>query len=51
MHMTLIAPGSQGDVRPYVALGRGLQAAGLRAGKPTICVPFILISDHGLAHR
>jgi sterol 3beta-glucosyltransferase len=28
MHITIIAPGSQGDVRPYVALGRGLQAAG-----------------------
>ena len=28
MQKTRIAPGSQGDVRPYVALGRGLQAAG-----------------------
>ena len=28
MHLTIIAPGTQGDVRPYVALGRGLQAAG-----------------------
>jgi UDP:flavonoid glycosyltransferase YjiC (YdhE family) len=28
MHITLIAPGSQGAVRPYVALGRGLHAVG-----------------------
>ena len=28
MRMTIIAPGTQGDVRPYVALGKGLQAAG-----------------------
>jgi UDP:flavonoid glycosyltransferase YjiC (YdhE family) len=28
MNITIIAPGTQGDVRPYVALGRGLQAAG-----------------------
>jgi sterol 3beta-glucosyltransferase len=28
MNLTIIAPGTQGDVRPYVALGRGLQAAG-----------------------
>jgi UDP:flavonoid glycosyltransferase YjiC (YdhE family) len=28
MKITIIAPGTQGDVRPYVALGKGLQAAG-----------------------
>jgi sterol 3beta-glucosyltransferase len=28
MRLTFIAPGSRGDVEPYIALGRGLQAAG-----------------------
>ncbi len=28
MRITIVAPGSQGDVRPYVALGVGLKAAG-----------------------
>ncbi len=29
MHITIIAPGSRGDVRPYVALGRGLISSNL----------------------
>ena len=28
MNATILTLGSRGDVRPYVALGRGLQAAG-----------------------
>jgi sterol 3beta-glucosyltransferase len=28
MKITIIAPGSRGDVQPYVALGRGLKNAG-----------------------
>ena len=28
MNITIIAPGTQGDVRPYVALGKGLQDSG-----------------------
>ena len=28
MRITIIAPGSQGDVQPYVALGNGLKKAG-----------------------
>ncbi len=28
MNITIIAPGAQGDVRPYVALGKGLHEAG-----------------------
>jgi UDP:flavonoid glycosyltransferase YjiC (YdhE family) len=28
MHIVLIAPGSRGDVQPYIALGKGLQNAG-----------------------
>jgi sterol 3beta-glucosyltransferase len=28
MHIAIIAPGSRGDVQPYIALGKGLQGAG-----------------------
>jgi UDP:flavonoid glycosyltransferase YjiC (YdhE family) len=28
MHIAIIAPGSRGDVQPYIALGKGLKAAG-----------------------
>ena len=28
MHIAIIAPGSRGDVQPYVALGKGLNKAG-----------------------
>jgi UDP:flavonoid glycosyltransferase YjiC (YdhE family) len=28
MHITIIAPGSRGDVQPYLALGKGLKQAG-----------------------
>src|SRR5436305_2062478 len=28
MHVTIVTIGSRGDVEPYIALGRGLQAAG-----------------------
>lgn len=28
MHIAIIAPGSRGDVQPYLALGQGLQEAG-----------------------
>jgi sterol 3beta-glucosyltransferase len=28
MRIVIIAPGSRGDVQPYVALGAGLEAAG-----------------------
>ncbi|RME87740.1 MAG: glycosyltransferase [Anaerolineae bacterium] len=30
MHITILTAGSRGDVQPYVALGKGLQAAGHR---------------------
>jgi UDP:flavonoid glycosyltransferase YjiC (YdhE family) len=30
MHITLLAVGTRGDVQPYIALGRGLKAAGHR---------------------
>jgi UDP:flavonoid glycosyltransferase YjiC (YdhE family) len=49
MQITIIAPGTQGDVRPYVALGMGLQADG-----HTVCVASnlnfeALVTQHGLA--
>src|SRR5512145_1244645 len=49
MRITLIAPGTQGDVRPYVALGMGLKADG-----HTVCVATHLnfkglVTRHGLA--
>jgi len=28
MHIVIIAPGSQGDVQPFLALGKGLMKAG-----------------------
>ena len=48
MQVTIIAPGSRGDVQPYVALGKGLKEAG-----HTVCVLATqdfqkLITDYGL---
>jgi sterol 3beta-glucosyltransferase len=48
MRITLIAPGSQGDVRPYVALGMGLKVDG-----HTVCLATnlnfeTLVRQHGL---
>ncbi len=50
MHILIITVGTRGDVQPYVALGRGLRAAGHTV---TLCTcsrfrEFIL--DHGLAY-
>ena len=42
MNIFIVTAGSRGDVQPYVALGKGLQAAGLRAGKPSIICPFLV---------
>ncbi len=49
MRITLIAPGSQGDVRPYVALGKGLQAAGHAVCVVTHQNFAPLVAEHGLA--
>ncbi|MFZ6030837.1 MAG: glycosyltransferase [Chloroflexota bacterium] len=46
--ITLIAPGSQGDVRPYIALGKGLQAAGHSIRIATNINFEILVKQHGL---
>ena len=49
MHITIIAPGSQGDVRPYVALGRGLQATGHTVRVATHQNFAMLVTGCGLA--
>lgn len=48
MHLTILATGSQGDVQPYIALGKGLQQAGyqVRLGAPSNFEA--LITQHGL---
>lgn len=51
MRIILIAPGSQGDVRPYVALGAGLKAAGHRVCVATHANFETLVSRYGLAFR
>lgn len=48
-HITIIAPGSQGDVRPYVALGQGLQAAGCSVRVATHQNFAALVTGCGLA--
>jgi sterol 3beta-glucosyltransferase len=49
MQIAIIALGSQGDVQPYVALGRGLKAAGHAVRLVTHENFGKLISSHGLA--
>ena len=48
-HITIIAPGSQGDVRPYVALGEGLLAAGCSVRVATHQNFAALVTGCGLA--
>jgi UDP:flavonoid glycosyltransferase YjiC (YdhE family) len=49
MRITLLAPGSRGDVQPYVALGTGLRAAG-HAVRVLAATEFEdLVRAHGLA--
>lgn len=50
MHVLILTLGSHGDVQPFVALARGLQAAGHRA---TLCAPGFFagfITAQGVAH-
>jgi len=49
VRITIVAPGSQGDVRPYVALGAGLQADGHRVRVATHADFAGLVSGQGLA--
>lgn len=48
MRITIFSVGTQGDVRPFVALGRGLQRVGcrVRIASGNTCEP--LITGHGL---
>jgi sterol 3beta-glucosyltransferase len=48
MRILAIALGSQGDVQPYVALGKGLQAAGHRVRVMTHVNFERLVTDCGL---
>ena len=48
MRIAIIAPGSRGDVQPYVALGKGLQGAGHVVRLVTHQNYETLVSAHGL---
>lgn len=48
MQIVIIAPGSRGDVQPYVALGTGLQRAGHVVSVLTTEGFRDLVTDHGL---
>jgi UDP:flavonoid glycosyltransferase YjiC (YdhE family) len=37
MRITIVAPGSRGDVQPYLALGHGLRTACARQATPCAC--------------
>ncbi len=49
MQITIIAPGTQGDVRPYVALGVGLKAAGHAVRVATHLNFETLVTRYGLS--
>ena len=48
MQITIIAPGSRGDVQPYVALGEGLLEAGHGVRLVTHQDFEALVRSHGL---
>lgn len=48
MRITILAPGSRGDIQPYVALGRGLLAAGHTVRMVTTRDHAALVTEHGL---
>jgi sterol 3beta-glucosyltransferase len=48
MKATIIAPGSRGDVQPYVALGKGLKEAGHTVGILASSDFQSLVMEHGL---
>lgn len=48
MHIVIIAPGSRGDVQPYIALGKGLKRAGNVVRLVTHQNFEVLVSSHGL---
>jgi UDP:flavonoid glycosyltransferase YjiC (YdhE family) len=47
-HFTLVTAGSRGDIQPYIALGRGLQARGHTARLATHALYADWIRGHGL---
>ena len=48
MRIVIIAPGSRGDVEPYIALGKGLQDAGHVVRLVTHQDFEMLVNSHGL---
>jgi sterol 3beta-glucosyltransferase len=50
MNVTILTVGSRGDVQPYIALGRGLQAAGHRVTLATNSTFADFVAEHGLAY-
>jgi sterol 3beta-glucosyltransferase len=48
--IVVVAPGSRGDVQPYVALGKGLQAAGMPVRVVTTHDHEELVVSHGLEY-
>jgi sterol 3beta-glucosyltransferase len=48
MRIAIIAPGSRGDVQPYIALGKGLEKAGHVVRLVTHQNFEVLVSSHGL---
>ena len=48
--VVVVAPGSRGDVQPSVALGRGLQAAGMPVRVVTTNDHEELVASHGLEY-
>ena len=51
MNITILTVGSRGDIQPYVALGRGLQAAGHRVCMATHACWEGFTREHGLDFR
>jgi sterol 3beta-glucosyltransferase len=51
MHLVLVTVGTQGDVRPFVALGMGLRRAGYRVTIATHTDFEEFVTSHGLAFR
>lgn len=50
MKICIMTFGTRGDVQPYVALGRGLQAAGHAVTIATLAEFTSLVTDYGLQH-
>ncbi len=48
MRVTILAPGSRGDVQPYIALGQALRALGHQCNVLTTLDHAALVTSHGL---